>query len=102
MAFLVALPPPQYDHPFPGQVVEKRLSFAEVRRVCKGGLACSWPRVTIRSKDGKIIGSYCLVILPLHDRGTLKRHEVAHCNGWPADHPGGFWVRWSDEDFFSR
>jgi len=23
---------------------------------------------------------------------AMRRHEVAHCNGWPANHPGGRWV----------
>jgi hypothetical protein len=21
----------------------------------------------------------------------VLEHEIAHCNGWPKDHPGGVW-----------
>ncbi len=100
MAYLVALPPPQYDHKFAGQIIEKRLPFSEIQKLCKGGLACSWPGLVIKDKDGKVTGTYCLMLLPQHDRGTLKRHETGHCNGWPRNHPDGVWIRWNDEDFY--
>jgi hypothetical protein len=22
----------------------------------------------------------------------IRRHELGHCNGWPADHPNARWV----------
>lgn len=40
----------------------------------------------------RIIGKgYCQVFinsdLPENIRQSVFRHELAHCNGWPADHP---------------
>ena len=28
------------------------------------------------------------------DSEALRVHELAHCAGWPSDHPGGVW-KWS-------
>lgn len=39
----------------------------------------------------------CTIIYPrLKDVGTddmvsIIKHETAHCNGWPADHPNATW-----------
>ena len=79
-------PPAQYDHPYDGPVDERVMPVAEVRALCTslgatGHLAaCSWV-----SGDGT-----CNIILPNNYQApvdTYRRHETAHCNGWPADHP---------------
>ena len=31
----VTLPPPRYDHPYPGQVIERVLPLDEARRLCE-------------------------------------------------------------------
>lgn len=31
--------------------------------------------------------SWCKIIIPNNDDGSSYRHEIAHCNGWAADHP---------------
>jgi hypothetical protein len=86
-------PPPQYDHPYDGPVEERVLPVAEVRVVCAslgashlgadasapGGAACAW-----------VSDDTCCIILPNDEVvpvDTYRRHEIAHCNGWPADHP---------------
>jgi hypothetical protein len=78
-------PPAQYNHPYNGQVVERVLPETEVRSVCMSmGLdlltvACSW-----RSNGA------CYIVLPSDGQvsvSTYRRHEIAHCNGWPANHP---------------
>jgi hypothetical protein len=78
-------PPEQYNHPYDGQVVERVMPEAEVRSVCMSmGLdlltvACSW------QSNGT-----CYIILPNDEPlpvSTFRRHEIAHCNGWPANHP---------------
>ena len=78
-------PPAKYDHPYDGQVVERVMPEDEVRSACMSmGLdiltaACSWR-----------INSTCYVFLPTDGQApvdTYRRHEIAHCNGWPADHP---------------
>jgi hypothetical protein len=78
-------PPARYDHPYAGPVVERVVPEVEVHSLCMSmgsdaiGTACSW-----RSKGT------CYIVLPSDARApvaTFRRHEIAHCNGWPADHP---------------
>ena len=78
-------PPAQYNHPYDGPVVELVMPVAEVRALCASqgasprGVACSWV------SDGT-----CYIVLPSDEQvpiSTYRRHETAHCNGWPADHP---------------
>jgi hypothetical protein len=78
-------PPARYDHPYAGPVVERVVPEAEVRSLCMTmgadpiGTACSW-----QSKGT------CYIVLPSDGRAPVsafRRHEIAHCNGWPADHP---------------
>jgi hypothetical protein len=78
-------PPAQYNHAYNGRVVERVMPETEVRSVCISmGLdfltvACSW-----QSNDT------CYVVIPNDGQApvdTYRRHEIAHCNGWPADHP---------------
>jgi hypothetical protein len=60
-------PPAQYDHPYPGQVVEQRLSRLQIIVTCHGPAeSCSWV-----------------------DKGVcyIGQHEIGHCNGWPSHHP---------------
>jgi hypothetical protein len=85
MPWLAVLePPPRYLFPFPGPVIERVLPLAQARRVCaRMGTradACAW---VIRGK--------CTIVIPrngpVRDLSAYRRHELAHCNGWPADHP---------------
>jgi hypothetical protein len=78
-------PPARYDHPYNGQVVERVVPEAEVRSLCMSmgadaiGVACSW------QSNGT-----CNIVLPSDGRAPVaafRRHEIAHCNGWPANHP---------------
>jgi hypothetical protein len=86
------VPPSEYDHPYHGGtlVTTKVRDQDEVRRLCPGAqftmgvaLACSYP----------IVGGCMVVVAPEADikafsmeLNLVMRHEVAHCNGWPADH----------------
>ncbi len=78
-------PPEQYNHPYNGHVVERAVPVAEARTLCMSmgadllGVACSW------QSNGT-----CNIILPNDEYApvaTFRRHEIAHCNGWPANHP---------------
>jgi hypothetical protein len=87
-------PPSEYNHSYDGLVEERVLPVAEVRVVCDslgashssadastpgGTAACAW-----------VNDDTCFIILPddeLAPVDTYRRHEIAHCNGWPADHP---------------
>lgn len=80
-------PPTQYNHPYNGQVIERVMPEAEVRVLCtsRGAsgpfVACAWV------SDGA-----CYIVLPNDEPApvaTYRRHEIAHCNGWPADHRHG-------------
>jgi hypothetical protein len=84
---LLLAPPPQYDHPYSGQVIEQRLSQAELMRLCRG------PAEGCASVNNGV----CHIALPASEKdarvlAAMRRHELAHCNGWPANHPGGHWV----------
>src|SRR5262249_21779096 len=83
---IAILPPPaRYDHRPAMPVVDRVLPLAQARAACaKMGAradACSW------MKGGK-----CFVVIPrdgpVRDLNAYRRHEFAHCNGWPEDHPG--------------
>ncbi len=87
---MIDLPPPRFDHPYPGVVVETVLTLAEIREFCHGGpdvMACvpfapNFP------------GDKCFVYLPKVGPGgvsqrtqdLLRRHERGHCNKWTAAH----------------
>jgi hypothetical protein len=84
---LVLEPPAQYDHAFHGHVIEQRLSQLQIIFLCHGfAPACSWVSkgvchiaFSVNEKDDRVIA-------------LMRQHEVGHCNGWPAYHPGGRWV----------
>jgi hypothetical protein len=83
MIFVLA-PPHMYDHHYHGPVVEMVMPVAKARATCgkRGapGDACSWTEHGI-----------CYIIIPrggpVKGLASYRRHEVAHCNGWPASHP---------------
>jgi hypothetical protein len=74
----------QYDYPYGGEVVE-RVMPTEARTLCMSmgadvlGVACSWES-----------NNTCYIVLPNNGYAPVdvfRRHEIAHCNGWPANHP---------------
>ena len=82
-------PPPCYLHPYLGQVQEIILSAEEVEKRCSNAPhsdACMYPPM--------FHNGVCIIVLPKVGPGgvgqgtqdALRRHEIAHCNGWPADH----------------
>jgi hypothetical protein len=87
----VLLPPPQYDKPYTGQLNIATIPYWNMGNVCnmiapqgQHMEACSFAMTP----------QQCLVYLPrLSDVGQsrladLTKHEIAHCNGWPGNHPG--------------
>jgi hypothetical protein len=83
-------PPGRYDHPFNGKLLLQHADdLAQLRGVCNNdthALGCAFPRPEERS---------CWILLAPKDDiakaqfplEQLIRHEIAHCNGWPVDHP---------------
>jgi hypothetical protein len=87
------MPPPEYDRPYDGVLVTTVAnSQKQVREWCPDAkftlgvaLAC-----THRYPTGcrMVIASDKLLTAAGFPAEMVKRHELAHCNGWPADHPG--------------
>jgi hypothetical protein len=87
VAYLAMLEPPErYNHPYRGPVIERITSLAEVRTLCvvsrddsSPGFACAW-----------VDQGTCYLVLPSDGPAPVdvyRRHETAHCNGWPQNHP---------------
>jgi hypothetical protein len=86
----VIVPPLEYDRAYKGKLIISRIdSTTEVGLLCGQAapmLSCSQRRDNeceiIMATDNviRIFGYLVDVVL---------RHEIAHCNGWPQDHPGG-------------
>ena len=85
-------PPPQYDHPYRGQVLEQRLSSLRIIQLCHGPTrACSW-----------VSNGVCHIALPQDEKdgrliALMRRHEIGHCNGWPSTHKDGRRVEYDDD-----
>jgi hypothetical protein len=89
------LPPPEYDHPFAGKlVIIRALGAGDTIWMCpKPALGMTMTLCTL-----PLGPSACVIFqMPEVEKETIKlgwtlnilmRHEIAHCNGWPADHPG--------------
>jgi hypothetical protein len=79
-------PPARYNHPYDGPVDERVMSAAEVPALCMSmGTSPFAAACSVVGEDGT-----CHIILPNDGQApvsTYRRHETAHCNGWPADHP---------------
>lgn len=95
------MPPAEYDHPYAGRLTVTRVdSQAKVRELCTnaqfhpqvGALACS-----------RRVDSDCFIIIAPDDvilkagfpPDVIKRHEIAHCNGWSGEHKDAY----SHEDY---
>lgn len=83
------VPPKPYDHSAANAVVVSR-DPAQIRALCTVKEASPWPGGGVgactlyRGKDKP-----CIILWPrgVPKSGVLWRHERAHCNGWPRNHP---------------
>jgi hypothetical protein len=86
----VALPPVEFDRAYEGKLtVLKEDNYVFIRHVCSdvpNAIACSFR--TYDSVSGETLS--CLIMLgpDVWDDERALRHEMAHCNGWPGNHPG--------------
>ena len=82
---IASTPPARFDHPYRGKVriIDHPDSVAACRRHGVAADACSW---IAPGRDRE-----CAIIVPFgvssRTRASVVRHEVGHCNGWPAGHP---------------
>ena len=96
------MPPPDYDYPPVIPVIEHVLSWEEIQRRCnivfgtqqlRRGCSLRWPdRCEIwLSQVGfvpKPVGINRDLRITEKVQAAVRRHEIAHCNGWPSGHPG--------------
>jgi hypothetical protein len=97
------LPPVEYDHKYPGQLVwQLARDQQQIRDACPhikywglGALACSF----------QYPNNSCLIVILYDDDikkagfppDVIKRHEIGRCNGWDADHTGARpWQDWAE------
>lgn len=92
------IPPAEFDRAYAGWLkVERVKTEDEVIKVCPKTwfpikLGCSYQYGT-RGKDGY---DHCKIIMVADEvikkvgytPELVYRHEIGHCNGWPADHNG--------------
>ena len=94
-------PPAEYDKPYEGILMFQRLPLEQIQKICvPGQIGCAMPISTFNG--GKqwqinINGNRVACVIFLVPDSYLKehhqdpkdaiRHETAHCNGWPGDHP---------------
>lgn len=78
---MIDLPQAPFDHPYPGTLIEIVGNQAVAQACPPLALACSI----------RLPFDTCVVVLPApvsaRTAALLRRHELGHCNGWPADHP---------------
>jgi hypothetical protein len=85
----VTVPPLRFDHPYDGPVIERILPLEEVRKLCIyiGVRPADGCAGYVTMSDGT---KACFIVLPTDgpdpDLDRYRRHETAHCNGWPANH----------------
>jgi hypothetical protein len=91
------MPPPQYDFPYKGPLIEHVLPIEQVEPAC-AALGFVRPNKYVVVYGCKIFkNGICIIVIPAvngwyinnQDQEMVRRHELAHCNGWPADHSGG-------------
>jgi hypothetical protein len=91
-AIVIVDPPEVYNFEFKGMLEVIQLDALKVHAFCGNGpdavqrvISCAAP----------LTSRYCIIVLPNVEplliskaqRERLRRHEIAHCNGWPLDHP---------------
>jgi hypothetical protein len=103
------LPLVEFDHPFDG-IVEANTgkSAAEMRKICgyERALGCAWTYTYTYTYNWPARPPLCVIYLADdeivraagYDPEMNRRHEIGHCNGWPATHPGERYEAKAGED----
>jgi hypothetical protein len=76
------IPPKRFDHRFQGKLVEHPGNLHEVQMWCATMYGEPFPFMV----EGCALpmGTRCEIA---YTRERVRRHEIGHCNGWPAHHP---------------
>jgi hypothetical protein len=85
-------PPAIYDHAYNGKLTLRQGTMAQVEYYChtKQGIVSQYEALGCSVPNGRS----CFIMIPriggpvtASFQAQIRRHEIAHCNGWPADHP---------------
>jgi hypothetical protein len=97
------MPPSRYDRPYDGYLIPFRVELGQAARTCNAlARQLGQPATHPRMIEGRHLygcaypaEGLCYVVYSYDPSGKDKRmesnvwrHEIAHCNGWPAHHPG--------------
>ena len=93
------MPPPKWDHPFSGKMIEHLVPYGKAAALCRElNPEGDHPNMVSgrklygcafwRGETCEIVYSYDPTGLDKRMASNVFRHERAHCNGWPSDHPG--------------
>lgn len=100
---LAGMPPSKYDKPYGGRLVEWKVPLGRAAAKCNGlardlGQTPNHPyRIDGRPLYGCAypFKGECYIVWSFDPSGrdkamadNVRRHEIGHCNGWPAGHPG--------------
>ena len=89
----IRLPPLEYDYVYKGKLtITFVATVEELRRICnqpnKNPIGCAWGGVLYNKPCDIYMLNETYMREHGHNTGDLLRHEMGHCNGWAADHPG--------------
>ena len=94
----VSLPPSEYTGTYNGLIIERVLPLIDVIRECRAPAKTLFFGCARMSQPDH--GIFCVIVVPSADsyitsriQELIRQHEIGHCLGWPADHPG---ARWED------
>jgi hypothetical protein len=87
------LPPPAiYDHAYKGRLTVQQGTMAQVEHYCHTTHGIVSPYQALGCS--KVDEHKCFLMIPrvgglvtAFIQAQIRRHEIAHCNGWPANHP---------------
>ncbi len=78
---MIDFPPPRFDHPYHGPVIETILTLLEIKKFCRNPDALACLPFPPNFKNDK-----CFIYLPSDvnkiTQNLLRKHEIGHCNGW--------------------
>ncbi len=87
-------PPPEFDHPYRGELLEYPLGREEIPAACAellGGSAdsrvsgCGVEVREVSADRATILRRYGLIVYPVRC-AAIRRHELGHANGWAHRH----------------
>ena len=87
------IPPPAiYDHAYKGRLAVQQGTMAQVEHYCHAMQGIVSPYRALGCS--KVDEHSCFVMIPkiggpvtASIQAQIRHHELAHCNGWPANHP---------------